>query len=41
MSRRVKLKAKDAVAIEEFVERLRAVLANNLIESRVRLACAL
>jgi predicted nucleotidyltransferase len=35
MSRRVKLKAKDAAAIEEFVERLRTVLANNLIEVKL------
>jgi predicted nucleotidyltransferase len=35
MSRRVKLKAKDAAAIEEFVERLRAVLTNNLIEVKL------
>jgi uncharacterized protein len=35
MSRRVKLQGKDAAAIEEFVERLRAVLANNLIEVKL------
>jgi predicted nucleotidyltransferase len=32
MSRRVKLKTKDAAAVEEFVERVRAVLGNNLVE---------
>jgi uncharacterized protein len=35
MSRRVKLQGKDAAAIEEFVERLRAVRANNLIEVKL------
>src|SRR4029077_20387423 len=35
MSRRVKLKSKDAAAIEEFVERLRAVLGNNFIEVKL------
>jgi predicted nucleotidyltransferase len=35
MSRRVKLKAKDAAAVEEFVERVRAVLGNNLVEVKL------
>jgi uncharacterized protein len=35
MSRRVTLKSKDAVAIEEFVKRVRAVLGNNLIELKL------
>ena len=35
MSRRVKLKSKDAAAIAEFVERLRAVLGNNLVEVKL------
>ena len=35
MSRRVKLKAKDAAALEEFVERLRLVLRDNLVEVKL------
>ena len=35
MSRRVKLKAKDAAALEEFVERLRVVLRDNLVEVKL------
>ena|SRR5438552_3536465 len=35
MNRRIKLKSKDAAAIEEFVERLRAVLGSNLAEVKL------
>jgi predicted nucleotidyltransferase len=35
MTRRVKLKSKDAVALEEFVERVRAVLRNNIVEVKL------
>jgi predicted nucleotidyltransferase len=35
MRRRVKLKAKDAAALEEFVERLRVVLRDNLVEVKL------
>jgi predicted nucleotidyltransferase len=35
MSGRVKLKSKDAAAIEEFVKQVRAVLGNNLIEVKL------
>ena len=35
MRRRVKLKAKDAAGIQEFVERVRAVLGRNLIEVKL------
>ena len=35
MTRRVKLNAKDSTALKEFVERLRAVLGDNLIEVKL------
>src|SRR5574341_589497 len=35
MSRRLRLKPKAAVALEDFIKRLRAVLGNNLIEVRL------
>lgn len=35
MIRRVKLKSKDAAALEEFVERVRAALGNNLVEVKL------
>lgn len=35
MSRRVNLKATDAAALEEFVQKVRAVLGNNLIEVKL------
>jgi uncharacterized protein len=35
MNRRVKLKSKDAAALEEFVQRVRAVLGNNLVEVKL------
>ena len=35
MSRRIKLKSKDAAAIEEFVVRLRTVLGKNLVEVKL------
>ena len=35
MTRRVKLKSKDAAALEEFVEQVRAVLGNSLIELKL------
>jgi len=35
MSRRVKLKSKDAAAVQEFVERVRDALGNNLVEVKL------
>ncbi len=35
MTRRPKLKSKDAAALEEFVERLRVVLRDNLVEVKL------
>ena len=35
MSRRVKLKSKDAAALEESVQRVRAVLGNKLLEVKL------
>jgi uncharacterized protein len=35
MIKRVKLKSKDAVALEEFLRRLRAVLGKNLLEAKL------
>ena len=35
MTRRPKLKSKDAAALEEFVERLRVVLRDNLVELKL------
>jgi hypothetical protein len=35
MSRRVKVNSKDAAALEELVQRLRAVLWNNLVEVKL------
>ena len=35
MSRHVKLKPKDAAAVEEFVERIRSVFGNNVVEVKL------
>jgi uncharacterized protein len=35
MSRRVKLKSRDAAAVQEFVERVRDALGNNLVEVKL------
>ncbi|HEV8719629.1 MAG TPA: nucleotidyltransferase domain-containing protein [Candidatus Binatia bacterium] len=35
MTRRVKLKSKDAAALEEFLRGLRAALGNNLLETKL------
>jgi hypothetical protein len=35
MSRRVKVNSKDAAALEELVQRLRAVLGNDLVEVKL------
>jgi predicted nucleotidyltransferase len=35
MSGRVKLKSKDPAAIEQFVQRMRAVVGNNLVEVKL------
>ena len=35
MTRRVKLKSKDAAALEEFLRKLRAVLGSNLVEAKL------
>jgi len=35
MTKRVKLKSKDAAALEEFLRKIRAALGNNLVEAKL------